>query len=182
MRIISGKFKSRRIKMVPSKDTRETVDKVKGAIFNSLGESIIDAEIIDLFAGAGSYGLEALSRGAKHVVFNDVKPLAQKTILENIHSLDLKSVTTLWKLDYQKAIEKIQNEDLRFDIVILDPPYTIKHFESMIDALKNHLNEAGIIVIETNKKVELDLNKIPDMIIKNERIYGNVKIIYVMKK
>lgn len=80
MRIIAGKYRSRLLKMVPDERTRETQDKVRGAVFNTLQDYVINSSVLDLFAGSGSYGIEAISRGAKSVIFNDINSISIRTI------------------------------------------------------------------------------------------------------
>lgn len=181
MRIISGEFKSRLLKMVPSKDTRETSDKVRGAVFNSLGESIRDAVILDLFAGSGSYGLESISRGAKYVVFNDVKQIAINTLNENIANLGVNDRVILWKHDYNIALKKLSELKDKLDIVFLDPPYKLDIYESISNQLIPHLNEDALLVLEMDKNRILDLEQIKAYTVMKEKVYGSKKILILSK-
>src|SRR5690554_14869 len=175
MRIIAGTLKSRKLKMVPSDDTRETSDKVRGAVFNSLGPVTYDGTILDLFAGSGSYGLEAISRGAKLVVFNDNKQIAINTLKDNIQSLGVNSMTNVWKLDYQNALSKIVQMDTKFDVVFLDPPYKLDIYESIVNQLYDYLNEDAKIVLEMDKERTIQVDKILNFKIDKEKVYGSKK-------
>ncbi len=181
MRIIAGVHRSRLLKMVSSKDTRETSDKVRGAVFNSLADQVEHAEILDLFAGSGAYGLEALSRGAATVLFNDVKPDAVKTIKENVSALKEDSASTIWQLDYQDAIKRIQAEGRKFDIVFLDPPYQLDVYEEVISALGENVVKAGIVVAEMHKDRIINLESVSGFTLYKERTYGIKKINYYIK-
>ena len=155
--------------MVPSSDTRETSDKVRGAVFNSLGSSIEDSIILDLFAGSGSYGLEAISRGAETVVFNDVKQIALNTLSENITSLGVQGASITWKYDYQLALKKLPELGIKFDIVFLDPPYDLDVYETIVNALYDNLNEDGILVLEMDKLKVLDFSEISNYLVSKEK-------------
>ncbi|VEU82365.1 16S rRNA (guanine(966)-N(2))-methyltransferase RsmD [Acholeplasma hippikon] len=182
MRIVGGKNRSRIIKMVPSDDTRETSDKVRQAVFNTLDNDIIDAQVLDLFAGSGAYGLEALSRGAKFCTFNDAKPLAIKIIKENISTLKEESNTLVIQKDYNDAIDKIIRESMKLDIIFLDPPYKLDIYEDVMNRLIPALNEGAIIVAEMIKERVIELERIPEFEFSKERIYGTKKINYFIKK
>lgn len=182
MRIIAGTFRSRTLKMVPSKDTRETSDKVKGAVFNSLSSRIENSIILDLFAGSGSYGLEAISRGAKHVVFNDYKQLAINTLTDNIKSLAVENACLVWKLDYELAIKKLATLAFKFDIVFIDPPYKLDIYEDIVNQLYTHTSDDVMIVLEMDKSRILDLSKLSRYVIYKEKVYGSKKIIFIMKQ
>ncbi len=182
MRIIAGTFRSRQLKMVPSRDTRETSDKVKGAVFNSIGFRIENSVVLDLFAGSGSYGLEAISRGAKHVVFNDYKQIAIQTLSENIRNLSVENVCDIWKLDYEVALKKIENLDYKFDLVFIDPPYKLDIYEDIVNQLYTHTSEDVMIVLEMDKSRILNSSKLINYLIYKEKVYGSKKIIFIMKQ
>lgn len=123
MRIISGKFKSRLIDFPKNKLTRPMTDRTKETLFNMLGGLVFEKNILDLFSGSGSIGLEALSRGARQVTFVDEAPWAAKVIQKNIDTLGLKSQSRLLQMDVLKAIAKLEKEKERFSILFVDPPF-----------------------------------------------------------
>lgn len=180
MRIIAGKYRSRIIKMVPSKTTRSTSDKIRGAIFNVLGNKVLDANVLDLFAGSGAYGLESLSRGSKHVVFNDYSKLAFKTVNENLLILNLFSESTVLNLNYQNALKLLQEQDILYDLVFLDPPYEFENYELLIEKLNVLVNEDAIIVVEILSE-KLTNSKIDGFKLLSTKIYGNKKILFYLK-
>ena len=119
-RIISGTAKGRRLASVPGDVTRPITDRVKEALFNILGMDIRDSSLLDLFAGTGSVGIEALSRGARYVRFIDRHRLAIKTIKSNLDSTNLSNVGEVIQLD---AFSHLGNEpDHQFDYVFIAPP------------------------------------------------------------
>lgn len=121
MRIISGSLKGRKIDFPPQ--IRPTQDKVRHAVFNVLVHVVEDARVLDLFAGSGAFGLEALSRGAKHVVFIDKDKGCVDTIGHNIDGLDLKGVSEVYVQDAQRAVEILAKRERVFDLIFVDPPY-----------------------------------------------------------
>ncbi len=123
MRIISGKFKSRLIDYPKNKLTRPMTDRTKETLFNMLGGLIFEKNILDLFSGSGSIGLEALSRGARSVTFVDQADWAVKVIQKNINTLGLQSQSRILQTDVLKAIAKLEKEKERFSILFVDPPF-----------------------------------------------------------
>ena len=102
---------------------------------NSLNSKVENGHILDLFAGSGSYGLESISRGAKHVLFNDVKQAALITLNENIASLNVLDKSTVWKLDYTLALKDLKNWVIKLDVIFIDPPYIMDIYESVANEL-----------------------------------------------
>ncbi len=145
MRVIAGIHRSRKIKEVPSIKTRETRDRVKESIFNSLQPFLYEANVLDLFCGSGSLGIEALSRGASWCDFNDEDRLAIKTTSENLKKLSLTDKSTVVKKDglsFLKESEKV------YDIILLDPPYTYSDLPTILCEIKERklLSPDGIVV------------------------------------
>ncbi len=150
MRVIAGKYKSRKLKAVPSKNTRPTTDKNKENLFNIIGPYFQGGVCLDLFGGSGSLGIEAISRGIKKLYSIDCNYMAYKTIYENVKSLNMNEEIHVLKCDYQKALQTI---DDKFDLVFLDPPYGKNIIPSILIQLqKNHqLNHRCIVVCEDLK-------------------------------
>lgn len=123
MRIISGKYKSRKIDFPKNKLTRPMTDRTKETLFNMLGGLVFEKNILDLFSGSGSIGLEAISRGARNVTFVDEAVWAAKVIQKNIQSLGVESQARLLQTDVLKAITKLEKEKERFSIIFVDPPF-----------------------------------------------------------
>ena len=116
MRIISGKFKGKKLKGYDLKGTRPTMDRVKESLFATIQNKVPNSLCLDLFAGSGNLGIEALSLGALEVIFVDKEYMAVKTINDNLSSLNIDNYQVL-KLDYLKALEYLK--DKKFDIIFL---------------------------------------------------------------
>ena len=151
MRVIAGKYKSRPLKTVKSNLTRPTTDR---NMFNIIGPYFDGGVVLDLFAGSGGLGIEALSRGCKELYSVDKQYAAFKVIKENFELLKLETAH-VFKLDYRKALEKFANMSLKFDLVILDPPYGKNMVPDIFAYLLEHdmLQNEAIIVVEELKEV-----------------------------
>lgn len=151
MRVIAGIHRSRILEEVDSIDTRETKDRVKESIFNSITNHLYDAEVLDLFCGSGSLGIEALSRGAKHVVFNDSGSLPYQVTKRNIKQLSLETQTTVENKDY---LQCLKDSDKVFDIILLDPPYHMDVIDDIISYISTQklLHHDGLIVYLSSKQ------------------------------
>lgn len=121
MRIITGKAKGIRLKTLEGDATRPTSERVKEAVFSMIQGDVEGREVLDIFAGSGQMGLEAVSRGAAHATMIDSSPLAIKIISENAEKTRLSSQCTIRCMEYMDFIRR--NVGKRFDIVFLDPPY-----------------------------------------------------------
>lgn len=139
MRIVSGQLKGRKI--VAAGKTRPVSERVRKSCFDILGDEVRDKKILDLFAGSGALGLEALSRGAKESTFVDLSNLAKKAIKKNIISLDLEAETHLYLNDAFLAIEDFNARGQMFGLVFLDPPY---HRQMLTKALQR-ISEYAIV-------------------------------------
>lgn len=156
MRVIAGKHKSKSLESMEGRNTRPTMDKVKEGIFNSLYD--VSGIGLDLFAGSGALGIEALSRGMDKVIFVDQNFKAVKIIKSNLENLDLVEQSEVYKNNADRALKALSKREIQFDIIFLDPPYE----KGLIDkALKqisefNLLKENGIIVCEFSNHEEID--------------------------
>ena len=121
MRVIAGKHKSKALESLEGRNTRPTMDKVKEGIFNSLHE--VSGLGLDLFAGSGALGIEALSRGMEKVIFVDQNFKAVKVIKANLNQLDLMSQAEVYKNNADRALKALAKREIQFDIIFLDPPY-----------------------------------------------------------
>ena len=150
MRIISGKFGGRTIKFPNSKLVRPTTDKVKESLFNYLVHSIdFDGiKVCDIYAGSGSLGLEALSRGAAEVHFVEKDFHVEKTLEANISSLEAKNECKIFRMEAVK-FSRISEHD-KYDLILADPPFFKDDVHSLVDNLieRNYLNENGMMIIE----------------------------------
>lgn len=166
MRIVGGKHRGRTLAGFKGKDVRPTSDRAKEALFNILSPEINGANMLDLFCGSGSVGLEAISRGADLVVFNDISKDSLAILKKNLAIL--KESAKVYNLDYKVLLAQL---DITFDVIFLDPPY---RSDAGTEALKiiserKLLNTGGIVVLESDKPFEGD---IPDLVKYDERKYG----------
>ena len=174
MRIIAGSRKGARIFAPKGSDTRPTGDRVREAAFNLIGPGRVeDANVLDLFAGSGAMGLEALSRGAAHATFVESNRDACRTINRNLDKLGLEGATVLCQ-DALTALRADVRGVTRYDLVLVDPPY--RRFSSLQNALIQHLPEilapGGLLLVETaaEEEPELPLQK------RTSRRYGSARL------
>lgn len=171
MRIISGKYKGKKIDGFNIDGTRPTMDRVKESLFGIIQNYIKDSICLDLFAGSGSLGIEALSNGAKKCYFVDNGNIAYKTLENNLK--DITEEKYLFKIDYKKALQIFKSQNIKFDIIFLDPPYSLNLITPILKEIKelNLLSEDGIIVCEYEKEtITADFNCI------KEKKYGSTNI------
>lgn len=175
MKIISGEFKGRVIKGYDIDGTRPTMDRVKESLFGIIQNYVDDSTVLDLFAGTGNLGFESLSNGAKYCYFNDINPKCTLSINKMILELNLKNKTTVLNMNYKKALNKFIEEDIKFDLIFLDPPYKMENLNEVIDIIykNNLLKKNGLVICEVDT---LYLNVLVYEKIK-ERKYGNKYII-----
>ena len=135
MRVIGGEFRSRRLKSLPGLDTRPTPDRLRETLFNVLAARIADSVFMDIYAGTGAVGIEALSRGARRCVFIEKDRRAVEVIRENLATLGLESRAEVFTGKAATVLER-PHADLGFDLVFLDPPYEMsKEYEAAMSAL-----------------------------------------------
>ncbi len=151
LRIISGELKGRILRSVEKAEVRPSSDKVKGSIFNVLKDEIEGKRVLDLFAGSGNLGIEALSRRAESVTFVDSSPQSVKVIKENIESLNLGKRSKIVNKDCLRVMPKLEG---KFGIIFADPPYLCGFAQKVIDlTLRGDILEKnGILVLEHHKK------------------------------
>lgn len=175
MRIISGKFKGKPLKELKLEHIRPTADKVKQALFTKLQFEIEDARVLDLFCGTGALGIEAISRGAKEVVFVDKNNRSTLLTKENLKMIN--SDAKVYTVDYAKALEKVEGQ---FDLIFVDPPYGSGFYENVIKLIyeRNLLSNDGTIVCEhlATDKFDFSLFEVYD-----EKRYGTVVLTYLRK-
>lgn len=175
LRIIAGKYRGRKIK-VPESGTVPTKDRVREAVFSSLGERLQNANVFDAFAGSGAYGIESLSRGARRALFSDLHSAA---IIERNLSALSETRGVVFSGDAFKAIEK---EEEPFDIVFLDPPYAEKRlYDEMLKALNERrlLKENARVVLEYEGECPIDFSPYAYA---REKKYGYTKVLVIGKE
>ncbi len=176
IRITGGENRSRLLETPNTTLTKPTMDKVRAAVFNALGDSVKFARVLDLFAGSGSYGFEALSRGAKEATFVDASYESIKVIKKNAANLNRENVEIL-NADVLSFLSQNIGD---FDIIFADPPYKLDVYEAVVKTLieRKIVNDGGIIVLESEKELNID-----ESLFKSVRFYkyGLAKI-YILRK
>lgn len=180
MRIISGEHKGRRLVGGKKKRVRPTSDRVKESIFNILRGEVIGKRILDLFAGAGGLGIEALSRGAESVTFVDASSQSMVSLKKNLRNLNLMDKSTILHLDGLKAIRKIKQD---FQMIFADPPYLKGYVQRIIDSIAQSevLEKDGILILEHHKKETFSLPQDKLSALRQKR-FGDTVISILLKK
>lgn len=173
LRIVAGKLGGRSFQTPPAKLTRPVTGKIRGAIFSTLGGLVQSARVLDLYAGSGALGLEALSRGASEVCFVEKNKSAQRVITSNIRSL---GVVNNAIVDTTAVENYLQRENRYYDIIFFDPPYA-QFDTTLASKTAALLKPNGIVVISST--VKLDLSEgIQGLALLQKRIYGDTQIAY----
>lgn len=174
MRVIAGEAKGHNLKTPQGLSTRPTADKVKGSLFSMLIGKVYGATVLDLFAGSGALGIEALSRGADSCVFTDMSQEALSCIRANLEHTKLLEKATVLKTN---AISYLENCRGSFDLIFLDPPYHKGLAEAAMDIIsrRNLLKEGGYVSVETDGDEALPETFGTICILKNKK-YGRISL------
>lgn len=145
MRIIAGEARGRKLKPVPGEGTRPTSDRVKESMFNILQFHLEGRRVLDLYAGTGQLGAEALSRGARECVFVEQSTVAANVVRENNEVFGTRAVVRV-----AEVLRWLEGQDERFDVVLLDPPYQTQLLKKTLDRLfsRDLVNKGGFILCE----------------------------------
>lgn len=171
MRIVGGKFRGRILSEFKGKDVRPTSDMVRESLFNILQFKIIDCSFLDLFCGTGAVGLEALSRGAKSVVFNDLEKSSIDIVKKNIAKLDIKEGVSVYNSDGIAFLERGK----KFDYIFIDPPYKSGLGLTAIERADKCLETDGTIIFEDEKPFN---ESIDGLTIIDRRKYGRAYLTF----
>ncbi len=180
MKVISGIYKGRILEGYTMNGTRPTMDRVKESLFSTIQNYIKDSVVLDLFAGSGNLGIEALSEGAKEAYLVDYNKKAINVIKKNIDNIKISNCTVL-NMDYKKSLEHFKQNNIKFNLIFLDPPYKTDYIEKALSLINENdlLDSSGIIVCESNSLDKIvyseDYTKI------KEKKYGD-KYIVIIKK
>ena len=185
MRIISGTARGTKLFTLEGLDTRPTLDRVKEPLFNIINFDLEDAVVLDLFAGSGALGLEAISRGAKKVFLCEKNRNAANIVEKNIEKTKFQDQAILIRNDFEKAISFIEQLNEKIDVVFIDPPYKTdlikKSLEKILDS--DILNDDFIIIYYTDEpeRILKDIN-ILNINVFDTRKYGRVSLIFLNRK
>ncbi len=183
MRVIGGSARGRRLAAPRGRGTRPTADRVREALFNILGEAVRGSAVLDLFAGSGALGIEALSRGAASAVFVDSDRSALACLRSNLENLGFESQSTVIKAESLSYVRKMASESGSFDLIFADPPYTMdtNFYRLLLDMLGRQgiLGPRGRLILEhpvRGGEVELP----PGWLQADHRRYGDTAITIMM--
>ena len=170
MRVITGTAKGCRLETLAGTDTRPTVERVKEGIFSAINFEIEGRRVLDLFAGSGQMGLEALSRGAASCVFVDSSRDAVQVVRRNMTATKLSANATVLCRD---ALGFLQQSTERFDLVFLDPPYDAQLLVPCLEALAGRVTPGGTVLCESDRGTELP-DAVGDLVLDRSYRYGRV--------
>ena len=190
MRVVAGKFKGRRLKTIKGSEVRPTADRVKEALFRIFGEQVVEADFLDLCAGTGNIGLEALSQGAKSITFVDSNYHCIRIIESNLEmcGFDRKHPQVrLIHLDARKALAQLGKRKATFDLIYFDPPYASKIHESCLRQIAEGglLSPTGVLVIEHRKVKEADWTEsliLDELVLSRQKRYGDTMLSFYRRQ
>ena len=177
MRVIAGKYRGHKLFVPRGRLIRPTPDMVRESIFNILGAKVSNSRVLDLFAGTGALGLEAISRGAREAVFADKRNTSLAAINRNIQTLSLAGQCRVLKIDLMRGLGRLKNEVEPFDLIFMDPPYTV----NVVGEILDQLTESGLAapqaqaVAEHDSKLDLT-DSVEHWILTKQRRYGQTTI------
>lgn len=182
MRVIAGKARSLKLKTPQGQDTRPTTDRIKETLFNILQWDIPGCVFIDLFAGSGGIGIEALSRGAAHAYFVENAREAAACIQENLSFTKLTDQATLLKQDVFTALPMIHEKEA--DIIFLDPPYQAGYEEKVFEALirQSYVTENTLLILEAEAERDAGFLEERGYQVVREKSYRTNKHIFIKKR
>lgn len=177
MKVISGKYKGRKIEGFDIEGTRPTMDRVKESLFATIQNYIKESVVLDLFSGSGNLGIEALSEGASYAYLVDKNIKCIKTINKNINNMGIENVKVL-NMDYKLALKQINK---KLDLIFLDPPYKTSLIEDSLKLIDEYdlLSDDGLIVCESDDVDKINYSNKYTAI--KEKRYGD-KYIVLLKK
>jgi 16S rRNA (guanine966-N2)-methyltransferase len=182
VRIISGEAKGRTLKMPKSDLVRPTADRVRETIFNVLGQRLSGERVLDLYAGAGGLGLEALSRGAGHATFVENAREVMPTLAENVRHLGFTARATTLLRPVERALQQLSG-GTPFDVVFADPPYAQRALTMVLEGLDAHglVAPGGSVVLEHDKR-ELLPERVGALVRSDERRFGDTTVSFFARE
>lgn len=176
MRIIGGIYGGRKLTEFENIGVRPTSDMVRESLFNILRDRITNARFLDLFCGTGAVGIEAISRGAEHVFFNDNSKKSLDCLQKNLKNLKIDGGYSVSLMD---GLSFLENTTEKFDVIYIDPPYDSGLGEKAVILAEKCLNAGGVIVYESDSAIKFDFDK---LCLKDTRKYGRNVLYFFEKK
>ncbi|MFF5993202.1 16S rRNA (guanine(966)-N(2))-methyltransferase RsmD [Lysinibacillus sp. KU-BSD001] len=180
MRVVAGERKGMPLKAITGTTTRPTTDKVKESIFNMIGPFFDGGIALDLFAGSGGLGIEALSRGADRAIFVEKDGKAFGTLQENIKKCRYEDYVEAFRTDAVRAVKALLKRDIQIDYLFVDPPYHKKEYYDLVETLiqGDKLTEYATIVCEHSTEIQLPANYGAFTCMRQETYGGTIVSIY----
>lgn len=180
MRVIAGSAKRTQLKTIEGLDTRPTTDRIKETLFNMLAPSLYDCSFLDLFAGSGGIGIEALSRGASEAVFVEMNPKAMACIKENLKKTHLEDRAMTLQTDVLSGLKRLDGKK-HFDYIFMDPPYNHEWEKKVLELLGagDYLSRDGVIIIEASLETKMDYIEEFGFELVKEKIYKTNKHVFL---
>lgn len=153
MRVIAGRCRSMPLSSLPGKNTRPTTDRIKETLFNMISPYVPGSRMLDLFAGTGGIGIEALSRGASFCVFADINPKAVRVIRDNLRFTKLEAYSAVYQGDAKRVLHQLMDQrEAPFDLIFLDPPYLQGMEKEVLQTLEHSdlIHEDTLIILEAS--------------------------------
>ncbi|RSL29606.1 16S rRNA (guanine(966)-N(2))-methyltransferase RsmD [Salibacterium salarium] len=177
MRVISGNYKGKTLKAVPGMKTRPTSDKVKEALFHRIGPYFEGGDGLDLYAGTGNLGVEAISRGMDSFVFVDKSPQSVKIIKQNLKSIGIQEQTEVYCNDAARSLSALGKRNKTFNMIFMDPPYHINIIPELLESIaaKGLLIKSGIVICEHHSSSTL-ADKIGILTKQSTERYGDTSV------
>lgn len=178
IRIVAGAAKGRQVRVPANSSIRPTTSVVREAIFDLMGADVAGSHVLDLFAGSGSLGLEALSRNASSVLFVDHDQAAVRTIRENLSSLGYSDRGEVWCCSHARAIERLRRMGKRFEVILSDPPYGFGGNNDIVGCLDSLLAPGGAAAMESSRDQQTPLDTVPPASVARTttRLYGRTRV------
>jgi 16S rRNA (guanine(966)-N(2))-methyltransferase RsmD len=172
MRIITGSARGRKLKTLEGLDVRPTTDKVKEAIYSAIQFDVEGATVLDLFSGSGQMGIEAISRGASTVYFVDRSKNSIECTRENVETVGFSKQAKIFNMD---SLDFVRTTPQKFDIVIIDPPYSKGIIEQVLPILESKLNQGAKVICEHEKYLKLP-ESVGELNLKKKYSYGKTEV------
>ena len=176
MRIVGGEFRGRTLVEFLGEEVRPTADKVRESLFNILQFKICGCRFLDLFAGTGAMGIEALSRGASEVVFNDFSKKSLQIVNKNLQKLKIEKGVKVVNFD---ACRFLAENKQPFDVIFIDPPYKSGLGIEALKVVKDSIADGGVVVYEEEEEF---LGEVEGLIVSDRRKYGRVHLTFFKKE
>lgn len=177
MRIIGGKYRGRVLAEFKGEAVRPTSDRAREALFNILATKVSRARVLDLFCGSGAFGIEAISRGASEVVFNDKSADSVKLAKANLQKVGAVEIFTVYSSDYLACLARLSGT---FDIIFLDPPYKEEFGQRALAKIAERglLSDGGVVIYERDRAFEENIDGLEKY---DERKYGKAYLTFFRK-